>query len=61
MKYDDFTRGTNYWKLNTPLLTDQEYCTTIRNMFTEQSHILENIEDKQQKWERVKLLIKIHQ
>ena len=58
MKYDDFTRGTNYWKLNTSLLTDQEYCTSIRNMLTEQSHILENIEDKQQKWERVKLLIK---
>ena len=55
---NDFVRGSNYWKLNTSLVTDFNYCNAIRNMLLEYSDELESISDKHLRWERVKLLIK---
>ena len=55
---NDFVRGSNYWKLNTSLVTDTGYCNTIRNMLSEHSDELDAIVDKQMRCEQVKLLIK---
>ena len=52
-------RGSGYWKLNTSLLTDEIFCTKLREFLNENTLKLQEIADARMKWEYVKNLIKI--
>ena len=49
------TKGAGYWKLNTSILKDEEYKKYISNLITSEKEDIDNI---QQRWDRIKLNIK---
>ena len=51
-------RGSGYWKLNTSLLSDEIFCTKLREFLNENTLKLQEIVDARMKWEYVKNLIK---
>jgi hypothetical protein len=51
-------RDQGYWKLNTSLLTDLKYIYELKQMLDEKHELLQNIIDKQVRWEKVKSIIK---
>ena len=51
-------RGPGYWKMNTSILLDKDYCTSIKQMLMEKELEINAIECPHERWENVKYLIK---
>lgn len=51
-------RGSGYWKMNTSILLDKDYCTNIKQMLMEKELEINAIECPHERWENVKYLIK---
>ena len=51
-------KGQGYWKMNTSILLDENFCSGLRNNIENNKTELDMIIDDQQKWESLKLLVK---
>ena len=51
-------KGQGYWKMNTSILLDENFCVGLRNHIDNNKTELDSIIDAQQKWESLKLLVK---